>query len=67
MYDSGNNIVKGCAYHSDWWRRYSNNSSIYYVKVSAVGKYVNESAIMQSTIDPTIFQKTSEEFINISK
>lgn len=67
MYDSGNNIVKGCAYNSDWWRRYSNKSSVYYLKVSAVGKYVNEPAIMQSRLDPTIFQKTSEEFINISK
>lgn len=67
MYDSGNNIVKGCAYNSDWWRRYTNKSSVYYLKVSAVGKYVNEPAIMQSMIDPTIFQKTSEEFINIDK
>lgn len=67
MYDSGLNIVKGCAYNSDWWRKYANHSSVYYLKVSAVGKYINEPAIMQSRLDPTIFQKTSEDYINIDK
>ncbi len=67
MYDSGKNIVNGCAYNSEWWKRYTNNTSLYYVKVNAVGKYLNEPAIMQSSIDSTIFQKTQEEYINISK
>jgi hypothetical protein len=67
MYDAGSNIVKGCSYNSEWWKRYSNNRSIYYLKVSAVGKYVNEPAVMQSNLDPTIFQKTSEEYINIGR
>lgn len=67
MYSVGNNIVKSCAYNSNWWKKYSDYDSIYYLKVSAVGSYVNEPAMMQSRLDPTIFQKTTEEHINISQ
>ncbi len=67
LYESGGNIAKGCAYNSPWWRRYSNNSSVYYVKVSSVGKYINEPAVMQSRLDPTIFQKTPTDYITVEQ
>ena len=67
LYYVRDNIVKGCAYNSKWWKDYYNNNSVYFVRVSAVGKFVNEPAIMQSALDPSIFQKTSEEYVTVNK
>lgn len=61
------NIVKGCASNSEWWKNYTNNISTYFVRVTGAGKFVQEPAIIQSSIDNSIFQKTSEEYITVSK
>jgi hypothetical protein len=67
MYPEKANIVKGCVYNSPWWRNFTNNTSVYFVRVTAAGKYVSEPAIMQSSLDPSIFQKTSEEYITVDR
>ncbi|HLD91998.1 MAG TPA: alpha-2-macroglobulin family protein, partial [Patescibacteria group bacterium] len=65
MYESSPNVTKGCASNSDWWKKYTNNTSVYYIKVNSVGKFVHEPSILQSTIDPSIFTKTSEDFVTV--
>ena len=65
LYESTPNVTKGCAYNSDWWKDYTDNTSVYYVKINSVGKFIHEPSIMQSAIDPSIFSKTSEEFVTV--
>lgn len=67
LYQEKANIVKGCASNSPWWKQYTNNTSTYFVRVTAAGKFVQEPAIIQSSIDPSIFQKTSEDYVTVSK
>ncbi len=67
LHSEGQNIVKGCAYNSQWWKTYSSNSSVYFVRVSAVGKFLQEPAIIQSSIDPSVFQKTPEEYTEVGR
>lgn len=67
LYPEKANIVKGCASNSPWWKQYTNNTSTYFIRVTAAGKFAQEPAIIQSSIDPSIFQKTPEEYVTVSK
>lgn len=67
LYIENQNIVKGCAYNSYWWKFYTNNDSTYFERVTGVGKFVQEPAIIQAGVDPSIFQKTSEEYVNVEQ
>ncbi len=61
------NIVKGCVNNSKWWKDYTDNISTYFVRVTGAGKFVQEPATIQSLIDNSIFQRTSEEYVTVSK
>ena len=67
LYPEKANIVKGCASNSKWWRNFTNNTSVYFVRVTAAGKFLQEPAIINSSVDPSIFQKTSEEYVTVNK
>ena len=61
------NIVKGRANNYKWWKNYTGNTSVYFIRIIGAGKFVQEPAIIQSSTDPSIFQKTSEEYITVNK
>lgn len=67
LYPIGGNVLSGCAYNSTWWNSYSNNTSVYFMRVTAVGTFIREPAIIQSTMDSSIFQKTQEEFVTVDQ
>jgi hypothetical protein len=67
LYDTGSNIAKGCSFNSFWWKNYTNNQSVYYVKVNSIGTYINEPSVIQSSLDPSIFQKTNETSITVEQ
>lgn len=67
LYPEKANIVKGYASNSICWKQYTDNTSVYFVRVTAAGKFVQEPAIIQSSTDPSIFQKTSEEYVTVSR
>ncbi|MDO8551232.1 MAG: alpha-2-macroglobulin family protein [bacterium] len=55
------NIIKYTFYNSPWWQKYGAKRIVYYARVNAVGTYIAEPAIIQSGLDLSVFQKTSEE------
>lgn len=67
MHEDNKNIAQACAYNSPWWQTYSNYKMTYFAKANAAGTYIMEPTIMQSRLDPSIFQKTQEETITIER
>lgn len=67
MYQDGNNKVSGCAYNSKWWNSYTGNRSTYFVRITGSGKFIEEPTIMQSSLDPTVFQKTEADYVKIGQ
>ncbi len=70
MYPIEQNVVKGCAYNSRWpqtWGRGRIDRSVYFVRITAVGKFIKEPSTIQYETDPSIFQKTPEEYVTVER
>ncbi len=67
MYQVEPNVMRACAYNSNWWGQFSGKTMVYYARANTPGTFVAEPAVVQSQLDRSIFQKTSEETITIEK
>ncbi|MFC1790808.1 hypothetical protein ACFLZP_05005, partial [Patescibacteria group bacterium] len=51
--------------NSPWWEKHGARQIVYYSRASAVGKYQAEPVLLQSLLDPSVFQITAQEIIEI--
>lgn len=61
--ETNNNIISSYFYNSPWWQQHGRKYVIYYARVSSVGEYVAEPAVMQSLRYLDVFQNTDGETI----
>jgi len=67
LYEDKDHVIKGWVSNPDKWRDYCLNSSVYYARVTAAGKFIHEPAVIQSLVDINIFQKVSENYLTFEK
>ncbi len=65
--ESERNIMNYSFYNSPWWQVHGSRQLVYYARANAVGTYIAEPIVFQSTRALSVFSSVAEEPISINE